>query len=614
MIGETNDDEEGRTTFNNKVTKSTSKVSKSCDHCKLKKIKCDQTRPSCQNCNKFGEQCIYSIMKKPGLKTGYGQQVLDQISELTKLFESSKKQQQLENENLKQSIKFMENKLNGYERGSTSSEVSTINVPPSAVNSTSLEMNQMNLTQPMINDLSMNVEVFDDIPPPEKCVLLIDHYFKYVNPFSPIIHPRQRTAIISDISSNNAVLLGILSIAVKLVAGYDGYFESIKKLIITKCYSVKSTEELTAITLLALALYGELNNHETWSMVSLAIGGVIHLGLGDVSGEENNWREWIDSETKRNLVWEVYKLDKLSSMGSHFNSQMATPKCLLPLDTQYWLNLSTGFQHQTRTLTYRPELNWYGTNSLIIEILQLMDECSSFRRSPLDIHEVKDLLSWQLQCYEFDHKIITWKNQLSPKMSEFLDSDNNYNDIINDPLAVLLHALYNTLLIRLHSPAAFSNSLDKYVSSQTSKSRCLKAAGRILSLLKLPHEDLGPYYPFAIWVSGRVLLVNHISNREDISQDFEYCINLLRSMGYGCAARYADILEYFKDDKVIDSPEFHDHPSTGSYSEEARLIIDLKLNASSLDSLLSRKVERVRNKDNGLDDDVFDWFRLPLET
>lgn len=597
--------------FTNKVTK-TSKVSKSCDHCKLKKIKCDQTRPNCHNCTKFGEQCVYSIMKKPGLKTGYGQQVLDQISELTKLFETSKKQQEIENENLKQSIKIMENKLNGYERGSTSSEVSTINGPSSAVNSSTL----MNLPLNLGLNLGQNydLEVFEDIPPPEKCVLLIDHYFKYINPFSPIIHPRQRTAILSDLSTGNVVLLGMLALGVKMVAGYDGYFEGIKKLIIGRCYGVKNVEELTAITLLALALYGELNNHETWSMVSLAIGGVIHLGLDDTSTEENNWREWIDSETKRNLVWEIYKLDKLSSMGSHFNSQMITPKCVLPLDTQYWLNLSTGFQHQTRTLSYRPDSNWYGVNSLIIEILQLMDECSSFRRSPLDIHEVKDLLSWQLQCYEFDHKIITWKNQLSPKMAEFLDSDNNYNETINDPLAVLLHALYNTLLIRLHSPAAFSNSLDKYVSSQTSKSRCLKAAGRILALLKLPHEDLGPYYPFAIWVSGRVLLVNHISNREDISQDFEYCINLLRSMGYGCAARYADILEYFKDDKVIDSPEFHDHPSTGSYSEEARLIIDLKLNASSLDSLLSRKVERVRNKDNGLDDDVFDWFRLPLET
>lgn len=662
----------------------TAKIARSCDHCKSKKIKCDQAKPSCANCLKYQEQCIYSVMKKPGLRAGYGQQVFERILELDRFIEENKSKHELENILLKEKLKSLEDKFESLEK-----KYAKLPVTPGHINNLELELMTSNpfarpspkhidkpasIVSPVVSTdktaaSAVTVPDMEDIPAPDKCEILVQLYFEYVNPLFPILHPQlDRNRLLDNLTASNTLLLGVLISVLEFTDDVleaherTGYFKFLKARIITECFAVKTIVELKTISLLAFTLFGKSNNHEAWSVVLLAVGGCVHHGLiknfslsSDLLGippddettpltstTSRDWKSWADKELLRRLVWEVYKLDKLSSMGSHFVLKLPQEEIstLLPLKLSLWEfkyvysveALETG---QTRTLkdfeTKPGDHDLYGSNAYIVEVLNIMGKCLRFRRSPMDIKDMESVLSWQLSCYEFDSKINNWKQTLPEPISAFLDS----GAIVTRKVSVedvILHCLFHTMIIRLHSPTAFSHFQDKYlISAQTSKNRCISSANKILQLADLlpkmflaspdsVYELFGPYYAFAVWVSGRVILVNAIHSQDQLSPDFDNAIVLLRKIGkkWACACKYADILDFFKDDTMSIDTSSHDgtgdtHFNSNSYSEDAKLIADIKLNASSLDSLLSKKVARYKSAKGSVDTmSIFDWFKLPL--
>lgn len=624
-------------------------------------------------------------MKKPGLKTGYGQQILDQINELTKEIEHSKKNHQAETATLKDLLKIMEEKLESFERRYSNLDhlqhEQTVVAQQQQHHPQNLSFQpgeSMAITSAIITSRDEEPQIFTTndaanvtgIPPLDKTLALVEVYFGFINPLFPILHPvLDRPLVLKNVNSSNLLLLGVIVSSLKYGAHMfspeevEMYFNNIKLMIISSCYSVKNTKELKVITLLAISLYSRANNYEAWSMVSLAVGGCLHLGLVkdplsrseelDLSDDEfsndtgitpGEWENWVEKESLRNLFWEIFKLDKLSSMGSHVAAKLPVSEitCLFPLRSDYWalkhiFNKEMIERGQTKTLdndNSNPLIHedLYGSNSYIIHVLNLMGKCLSFRRSPLDIQDMRGLLSWQLSCYEFESKIQQWKKGLPIAVSKFLDLS-SFISIKPTTDFVILHALYHTLVIRLHSPSAFSHSQEKSaIPAQTSKSNCLNSAYLILKMSEscsfffqadgeCVHGLFGPYYAFAIWVSGRVLLVNSIHTLGQLDGEFDYAVSLLRKIGkkWECATKYADILEFVKDDSMqMDSASNASGPGdnrspTGSFSDDARLITNLKLNASSLDSLLLKKVARFKAS-KGIDDGllVFDWFKLPI--
>ncbi|EGV63903.1 hypothetical protein CANTEDRAFT_130275 [Yamadazyma tenuis ATCC 10573] len=686
MENSTSDSDSGRgdisTTYNTgRVTKpppSTSgKISKSCDHCKLKKIKCDQKKPTCVNCVKYGETCIYSVMKKPGLRSGYGQQVFERIEELDNFLEEKfdTLEKRYTGPSVATSSTIRPIPLNFQSTGTDPMNLSTTNptiTPNSALISAGpgpmfTRNNSSNNYTPNTNSAISPPEDIDSLPPLDKIEVLVELYFELVNPVFPILHPTlDRPRILKTIDTSNFLLLGVLVSTVKLQINLfspqeaERYFAFIKSKIVSSCFAVRTIQELRAVALLAFTLYGESNNHEAWSMISLAVGGCLHLGIikdfplnNDLLGIPQNelvslnrtegaeWEVWAEKESIRYLMWEVYKLDKLSSMGSHFVSKLPQEEVssLLPLKADFWefkslYNKALIEKEQTHTLNdfnFKPgNRDIYGSNCYLIQVLNLMGRGSKFRGSPMDIKDMGSILAWQLGCYEFEKEIQAWKSSLPDNVSQFLDSEILMSSQITVK-DVILHSLYHTMIIRLHSPTAFSDSQDKYlISAQTSKAKCLKSAHLILkiskslpSLFQIDEESVfpifGPYYAFSIWVSGRVILVDAIHSQGQLEGEFDYAISLLRRIGqkWECAAKYANILEFFKDDTMTVDTSSHDGTgefySSNSYSEDARLIADIKLNASSLDSLLSKKVARYKNAKGNIDDlSIFDWFKLPL--
>lgn len=787
--------------------KDETRFSKSCDYCKFKKIKCSQRKPICENCEKTDQECVYSVMKRPGLKVGYGQQFLSRLDAFETVVENyqndtallkdqfnvleskiqqmdqqlmqsptvrlgensiliSNDSQQLYNQQflaqmdkinqaldsnetrhiaetdmLKSQLRLLEERLQIFEnrapqfnqtptdsqefrapkRASLSyviNDAERDNVPGNLLSNKRSQISDISPLDDHINDFNANNDrnehisdthsgqnpnssfyennndntgvptVTYGIPPVDKIIVLVDLFFKKVNPIFPIVHrDSEGPKILKKIDSSNMLLLGVLINALNFGSemlsrqDIEGYFASLKQMILGSCFSMKNTTELKAMTLLAIALYSKANNHETWTTISMVVGGCLHLALikdplvikdpsllkSDAENEEeeeeedddidaSEWNNWVSKESLRHLVWEIYKLDKLSSMGSHFSPKLPSSEltCFLPLKTEYWelqhlFNKEMIEKGQTRTLDDSRATNkftndkLYGTNCYIIEALNLMGECLKFRRSPVEVKDRKDILAWQLGYFEIESKIKDWIDTLPQELEEFLNKgslsllENGKPTVEN----IILHGLYHTMVIRLHSLTAFSqvrNEGSSIMSAQASKTYCLTSARAILKLSEsLPfffnidgetvYEMFGPYYAFAIWVSGRVLLVDSIHTQGTVDSDFEYAISLLRKMGrkWECASKYADILDFFKDDTMsMDtiSPDGNSIPgirsglSAGvgpSYNDDARIIADIKLTSSSLDSLLSKKIARYKSTKGSTEDLwVFDWFKLPL--
>lgn len=629
---------------------SSTKVSKSCDHCKVKKIKCDQKKPECENCQRYGACCAYSVMKKPGLKSGYGQQVFERIERLDKFIEDSKEEYESETRRLSQHLKDLEEKINLMQEQSNSMSV--------GASSSSREDVSTKIT---IGELTNPVR---DFPEPFMLERIVEVYFDSINPLFPVLHPvLDRQTLLADLSPSNVLLLGVIISSINhsyhLISFEQAVdFDSIKSMIISRCFCIRKIEELKAMALLAFALYSKANDQECWSAISLAVGGCLHLGItkdlsmplvedetDDTTKPQLDWELWASKETSRHLVWQIYILDRLSSMGSHFSSKLPEDELtlVLPLNSEFWRKKNTFDKNyidakQKRTLNDTRSQPFqfdyqdlYSTNSYIIEVVHLMSLCLEFRRNPMDIKDMKSILSWQLNCYEFEKKIQSWLHSLPQSVSNFLQTG-AFEAISTTVEEVNLFSLYHIMLIRLHSPTAFSNFPDKYlISSQVSKPKCLKSVYLMLRLSeKLPqlfqldekstYQMMGPVYSFAIWVCGRVVLVNSIHSREPLDSDLDLSIMLLRLLGenWDCANKYANILEFFKEDAMnVDvssndvTPESEFFSST--HSEDTRLIADIKLNASTLDALLSKRVIRFNYNKGPVDElSIFDWFKLPI--
>jgi hypothetical protein len=132
-----------------------SRISKSCDLCKMKKVKCDGGRPRCSFCVKNGSaECVYSIMKKSGLKPGYGKSMNERMDSL-----------ETELDALRQEMRFIREYQPQKYQPQMSISIDTIT-----------KTNASELTK-------------FQLPHSHICLALIDLFFSEVIPMFPLIHP-----------------------------------------------------------------------------------------------------------------------------------------------------------------------------------------------------------------------------------------------------------------------------------------------------------------------------------------------------------------------------------------------------------------------------------------
>lgn len=693
-------------TLNSLIHDNTVKVSRSCDFCKAKKVKCDQSKPYCDYCVKHNKSCVYSKVRKSGIKPGYRQHVLDKLENIETSLDTESSRSRNEMDLVNKKLLELENKIRALE----SSKSFTDTLSPQNIDSDKEELpgeiystsdNSVQITTSSIKEIT-NIKddntVFEskDFPTIDQIEKLIEIFFDKIHPIIPILHPVSTIpkllacTITSPIPLLYGVILCSLRFAHKILQEEEiaKYYHYCKTRIISNFIGLKTIEELQTMTLLAFDLFGKSNNPETWSVISIISSGAIHLNLtkenknitdnSKLRGKQGRKYFYIknlnsakdpttrlDEESRRVLFWEIYMLDKLSSLSNSFPFKIPEYEisCSLPTRLNLWISGNMGGNEslvrniQKRNVFKNNEValrEFYDSNCFLIEVTHILGEIHSFMRHPLDVHSKNDVSNWQINFDKLEQKISSWRNSIPLNYLDLLENDNCLFENAFTVKDVMFHALYHTMIIRLNSTPGFPyfNS-DYFFPSELARHKCLESAFHIIKLSRnFPvmfnnigggaYEMCGPQYAFAVWVCARLIFVNAVYTHTDIPLELDYLIGLLTKMGaiWEGSLRYANILRFLKEEELFakksgmnfyggsrslheslsDSDNEDLNDNVKGHPKNVRIISDMRLNAYSLDVLLYNKIEKFKqNEDEAMSEsnendfiDMFEWFKVPI--
>ncbi|CDK28642.1 unnamed protein product [Kuraishia capsulata CBS 1993] len=296
------------------------RISKSCDTCKVRKVKCDGIRPLCSYCVKNKMECVYSPMKRPGLKRGYGKEFNERLesvenactrveddigsvkSDVVALFE---RMVRLEASNRPGGGTTGQQTVQPNRHGGNSGSFSQFDQSgqgvPLQLGQQTAETMPINQQTPLTQSSPLeSMPEFPNLPPITRLVAI---YFEKVHPAFPILH---KDSILHKIQEDKDCVIkyAIILVTLKYVdsqlqkSDSTAYFALCKEKIVLRCISMVTLEQLQAMTLLAYQSFGSLNNPETWSFISLISSAVTHLGL---TKETNNSQhmQFLENKVRR---------------------------------------------------------------------------------------------------------------------------------------------------------------------------------------------------------------------------------------------------------------------------------------------------------------------------
>lgn len=715
-----------------------SRTSKACNSCKERKRKCDRAEPRCSFCVQRNTVCEYRTLHKPGLPPGYGTNMMQKLASIEEGIQEGQVSASNDMLRVLGQLEVLDSRLKSIEQqlsvnfksaGPYEAQIdgSYLTGPHASVGGpldTSVEQGELELQvsapegQTPFAHTVEHITLSWPLPTMETVVKLVDRFFAYVYPAFRVIHPHFRERLLSSYSnflvsateSSEAPpqILGVLVCA--LCFAHDLLSPSsiascrdfCKSTIIAKCLAISTMEQLQAMALLAYDLYGRSNNPETWGYISLISNALIHLNLTNAAASTipikynslqhkrqkivtiHNVRflktslDPFEEECRRNLVWEIFILDRLSSVSNSFPCKIseANIECLLPLKGAMW---KPGMQDRLeRKLQDRRPPHESNSDSacFLVEITHILGDVHSFLRLPLDYLDVKNVLAWQMHISELDSELQTWTSTLPDEYKLFLDCEESEILKALSIKDVLFFSIYHMTIIRLNSAVGYLQFHDScfFMFSNAAQTKCLSSAEKMVSFSKTLPEKFGqqqqsvysicgPFYSFTIWVAARLLFVNATKYEKDIPADLDTLTAILEDSGntWESSFKYADILSFLRDEELQsrrngnsmldmrvvtfdmldskghrngarDGGEDSVNPENGevdlevraegvkAHSKNAQIFADMRLNAYSLDVLLSDKIEAFKKKKNRTASpsnhadfsSFFEWFKIPL--
>lgn len=628
--------------------KTTSKLSQACNECRAKKKKCDRASPRCSYCARNQLVCEYRKTRRPGLPVGYGTAMLLKIEKLDEKLDRQQYSSLREIRAVAELLLRVETQMLQIVRNGSI-------LPGHPQNDYSNAMNVQGLSQhPNQNDNAvehqreplrvtnhlehhvaqvetyptLNKQATWPLPSEQVTSVIIAQFFKKVYPGFRVIHPSTKDLLVAEYARRWEIggdatdvppnILGVILCALRFSQGMllaqeiHRCREFCRSTIVAKCIAVTLVEQLQAMALLAYDLYGDSNNPQTWSYISLMANGVMHLGLcrepildhnskqqtemkglqSDLkltSGEIEKPRKKakttrllsistsvgphgaFDDECQKNIFWETFMLDRLLSVSnsSPFKILDSEIDRLLPSNDKTWDLLAENVQGKPLNGGARinEKLHHFGSVDLAGLLAQVVDKLGNihtFLRESFDVNNVKEVLAWQMRFSEIDNDFAKWKGNLTSHYQQFLDNQTvSFARQVNVK-DVLLFTMYHMAVIRLNSAVGYHNFDSKYfLLSSTARSKCLQSAESIATFTKnVPvllghlegdvHSACGPYYGFALWVAARLLFVDSIKSGEEFLPGLDLLILVLSQVGHlwRSSLRYNEILTFLRNEEL----------------------------------------------------------------
>ncbi|PNS17302.1 hypothetical protein CAC42_6985 [Sphaceloma murrayae] len=531
-----------------------------------------------------------------------------------------------------------------------------------------LESPSLNIPGTASPDTSMTVSQDADLPPYDLLYALVDLFFKHINTWCPILH--RRTTLDSLFGSNSLeeadriLLHAIVATTLRFSTdprldqqARDRYYSSSKQKVLLYGLDNSSVKALQALVILAAHIIGFSNGPPGWNLLALITRSVVQLGL---AVEPNSMtvsplypsiytlramvlpepRDFIEDESRRRLFWMIYLLDRYATIATAFEFALDDKEIDRKLPCREDL-FSRNQPVETRwfsTAEYPdatdPKAANLGTFSYYIEVLGILSRVHRFLKKPVDIGALSDVEVWQREYRELDSSLNRWKFSLP---SEYGNMSRMFSPGANKQITtmwIMLHITYHTVIVRLHSSAAYPTTRSPiFTPSYSASQRCHNAVEDICALNKFVRANgllntFGPPFAFSLWVAARLLLVHGSTIDHSVNANIHPLVDTLREMGthWKVAERYAVLLT-----RVLD--EYHESERPGAEVNGERItpstvkiLADMRRTAYDLDFLISRQPRHLppdRTKGPSITPartpapneleylDVFDFFNLP---
>ncbi|KAG7892582.1 hypothetical protein KL935_003171 [Ogataea polymorpha] len=514
------------------------RLSKSCDVCREKKLKCDSQKV-CSHCRSHGFECVYSYVKKPGLKPGYGKELLKRISSLEE-----------ESQTFHKKFKIIESALESLQGGNSTNHVghSLVNLMSSdslqaSVTSVDAALSQSQTTMssqmPKHQHMDRNIRFLSNgLPGPGTLKQLVDIFFAKVYPSFPIIHPREARRSVQQyiraMEASNAtqdlsvdkpplIIYGIVLNSMQYIQEsknismtkdeVEQLILTCKQKIILECYSISSIVQLQTIALMAYYSFGNSFVPESSSIIGMSATGMIHLNIS-VTNDANSRSTSSDTtkdslpfvirpkrakilkdpvtvnekEVRIRLGWGIVVLDLLNSFSS------GTPLCVPESEEKLSRPLGTKLWSQIDDPNYKPllfakngsETETFDAFSYFTDVIQMMRKMYAFISHPRNIADKQNVCEWFVHFHMLETEMMDWKSNLPSKYASLLDSStlcteqNTFEEIAG---LALLHSSYHIALIKMHSAYGYPHiESSAFKHSESSRRICLESVERVALL------------------------------------------------------------------------------------------------------------------------------------
>lgn len=427
-------------------------------------------------------------------------------------------------------------------------------------------------------------EIDPGLPPYDLVYNLVDLYFKHINPWSPILDRKTTFEMLfgsTALEEPERVLLHAIVATtlrfcqdVRLNLERRKRYHDISKQRV-QLYGLENSNirALQALVILALDVTGTSNGPSGWKLLALLSSSVIQLGLAVEKTSHlaspkypsiatlrafvlPEPKSWIEDEERRRLFWMVFVLDRYATIATAFeftldekeiDRQLPCRDDIFaqnqPVETRWFRRAERSELHAVD----RPEN--LGSFAYHCELLGTLSRIHLFLKRPIDIGSLADVERWQGSYRELDNELNSWLYNLPSDYSDISRLLQLYatGGSVN---WIMLHAIFHTCIIRLHSSAAYPTARSPiFMPSYNAMQRCLAAVDNLKAVgqhvVKSGMLDLfGPPFAFCLWVSARLLLVHGSTMEHELNPDIGFFVSTLGEMGryWEVAQRYTMIL------------------------------------------------------------------------
>ncbi|KAL9549302.1 hypothetical protein PS6_006157 [Mucor atramentarius] len=423
------------------------------------------------------------------------------------------------------------------------------------------------------------------LPPMNVIEHMVDLYFKYLFSGTPIFDEATLRSDIRERRCSDFLLLSLFAACARFSdrpdiketpAWHAGekYAEKARAMIL-RAVDEPTISNLQGLTLLCLHEYGCGRGPRSWMYGGMAIRMAMELGLHedldeDENGNDNHTLEKLmQQETRRRLFWTIYTIDKFSSAATGRPSSLQDAFCtaFLPAKVddcssdQYYtetldksrfvlLNVNglkesqligsstlingSGSLDSTEDPTSpsappvgrRPSLNCY---AYLIRATSLLGRVTAFINSRKDQHNAVPPCHPDSEFSKLDRAVAEWYDTLPMQLKNTPANFEKYREVNRHKHSrqfILLHVLYNTLIVLLHRPSlVIADTIDRDAIQpeikafiQGSVNKCMAAVDNVTLLLKeigKYKELMPPFITYLAYTVATVVVSSSFSSSQE---------------------------------------------------------------------------------------------------